>query len=150
MGYLQVYSARERLPININGEEFVWNNDYGRNEFLYGAAHTSYSLFTPDGQSIVEVPNATGMHDASPTLLELAPGDYQVKAEAADYDGVVSTVMVPVCVHAGQTTLVRLDGKWDVQAPEPGAQWVRLANGTIVGWHCSDAEQATFALQASN
>jgi hypothetical protein len=149
-GFLQVYSARERLPININGEEFAWNSDYGQNEFLYGAAHTGYSLFNRDGQLLMQVPNAKGMHDADPTLLKLAPGDYQVRAEAADFDGVVSAVLVPVCVQAGQTTLVHLDGKWDVGTPGQGGYWVRLANGSVVGWHCSDSEGATFASSASN
>jgi hypothetical protein len=149
-GFLQVYSARERLPININGEEFAWNNDYGRNDFLYGTAHTDYSLFDRDGQLIVQVPNAMGKNEASPTRLELAPGDYLVQAEAADFAGVVSAVMVPVCVAAGQTTVVHLDGNRDIRTPGEGDQWVRLANGSVVGWHCSDSEGTTVALQANN
>jgi hypothetical protein len=150
VGFLQVYSARERLPININGEEFVWNNDYGRNEFLCGDAHTGYSLYSKDGQLLLQVPNARGMNDADPTLLKLAPGTYQVKAEAADFGGDISTVLVPVCVESGLTTLVHLDGNWDSRTTRTGDQWVRLANGSVVGWHCSDSEVTTIALQTSN
>jgi len=150
VGFLQVYSARERLPINVNGEEFFWNNDYGRNDFLYGTAHTAYTVLNHDGQLLVQVPNATGMNDAKPTLVNLAPGDYLVKAEAADYDGVTSAVMVPVCVVAGQTTVVHLDGQWAGHRTGAGHDLVRLANGSAVGWHCAGAEAATFALQARN
>jgi hypothetical protein len=149
-GFLQVYSARERVPININGEEFVWNNDFGRNEFLYGAAHTSYALYDQSGRLLQHVSNSTGMNDAHPTLLGLSPGAYQIKAEAADYDGVISTVTVPVCIEPGLTTLVHLDGKWNPSLTDTRSQWVRLANGSVVGWHCSSSEEVTTALQARN
>lgn len=149
VGFLQVYSARERVPININGEEFYWNGDYGRNDFLYRDAHTAYSLYSPTGQLLVQIPNAKGMNDADPTLLKLTPGDYQVKAEAADDNGAISTVMVPVCVQAGLTTLVHLDGQWSVRTTGADDRWVRLANGSVVGWHCSDSEGTALALQAS-
>jgi hypothetical protein len=149
-GFLQVYSARERVPTNLNGEEFVWNNDYGRNEFLYGAAHTGYALYRQGGQLLQSVPNARGMNDAQPTLLSLAPGSYEVKAEAVEYDGVVSTVTVPVCIEPGLTTLVHLDGNGNTSVPRTDDRWVRLANGSIVGWHCSGSEAVTDALQASN
>jgi hypothetical protein len=150
VGFLQVYSARERLPINLNGEEFAWNNDYGRNEFLYDSAHTGYSLYSKDGELLLQVPNATAMNDANPTRLELSPGTYEVKAEAADFDGIVSTVTVPVCIAPGLTTLVHLDGSGDSRAMKAGGQLVRLGNGSVVGWPCSDSAVATVALQTSN
>jgi hypothetical protein len=149
-GYLRVYSAREQVPINVNGEEFYWNSDYGRNDFLYGAAHTAYTLLHHDGQLLMRVPNATGMNDAKPTLVNLAPGDYLVKAEAADYDGVDTTVTVPVCVVAGQTTVLHLDGQWSAGVTGAGNDLVRLANGSAVGWHCSSSETMPLALQARN
>jgi len=149
-GFLQVYSARERVPTNINGEEFVWNNDYGRNDFLYASAHTGYSLYRSDGQLLQQVPNATGMNDAQPTLLKLSPGAYQVKASAEDFNGVDATVMVPVCVEPGLTTVVHLDDQLNARTTGVESQWVRLANGSIVGWHCSGSEKASVALQASN
>jgi hypothetical protein len=150
VGFLQVYSAREQLPININGEVFFANNDYGRNDFRDGTAHTDYSLYSKDGELLLHVPNARGMNDADPTRLKLAPATYQVRAEAADSDGAVSTIMVPVCVEPGQTTLVHLDGNWYSRTTGTGDQWVRLADGTIVGWHCSDSEVATIAFRTSN
>ncbi|HTY89380.1 MAG TPA: hypothetical protein VMB80_18165 [Candidatus Acidoferrum sp.] len=149
-GWLQVYTARERVPLNINGEEFYSNSDYGRNDFLYGAAHTDYSLSSRDGQWLLHVSNAAGMNDPNPTRLKLAPGAYEVKAEAADANGVSSTVTVPVCIEAGQTTVVRLDGQWRVWTKGAEDQWVRLADGSVVGWHCSDSEQPNVAFQTPN
>jgi len=148
-GFLQVYSAPLRVPTNVNGEEFYANSDYGQNDFLSYAAHGGYSLFSQDGQLLQQIPNSKGMNDANPTLLKLAPGAYQVRAEATEADGTSSTVMVPVCIDPGLTTVVRLDGRWHVWTKGPDDQWVRLANGSVVGWHCSDSEGTTTALQAS-
>ena len=58
--------------------------------------------------------------------------------------------MVPVCVESGLTTLVHLDGNRDSRTTRAGDQWVRLANGSVVGWLGSDSEAATVALQTSN
>jgi hypothetical protein len=146
-GYLQVYSARERIPTNPNGSEFAWNNDFGNNDFLFGDARTSYALYSADGQLVQQVRNASG-RNASPALVSLTPGSYQIRAEAVDFNDVTSTVMVPVCIESGQTTQVHLDGKWSPQSKGHGeGQWVRLSNGSIVGWHCSGSEGLTAALQ---
>ena len=149
-GFLQVFSARERIPTISSALEFVRNNDFGNYDLLYADAHTSYSLYGPDGQLLQRVPNATQMNDADPTLVRLSPGSYQVKAECVDFDDVTSTVLVPVCIEPGLTTLVHLDGKWSSAPTGLGDQWVRLSNGSIVGWHCSGSEGGNVALHANN
>ena len=32
---LQASSGKVRAPVDVNMEEFLWNNDFGRNEFLH-------------------------------------------------------------------------------------------------------------------
>lgn len=135
-GYLQVYSAREKALIDLTGEEFIWNNDFGWNEFLHAAAHTGYSIYAPDGHLLQRVRNTTGMNDANPTLVKLSPGVYRVEAEAEDYNDITLSVTVPVCIKPGLTTSVHLDDNWNPPAAmtKEGDQIVRLPNGNIVGW----------------
>jgi hypothetical protein len=141
-GFLQVYTAREQVPANINGEEFAWNNDYGRNDFLFFDAHTGYSILGEDGRLVRHVRNSTGMNDPQPKLVSLSPGSYRIQADAVDYNDVSSTVLVPVCVEAGLVTLVHLDGNWNPSGIAKGADLVRLPNGDLVGWHCPSSEPA--------
>jgi hypothetical protein len=49
-GSLQVYSARHRAQVDANREEFFWNNDFGKNDFLYEPAHTDYTIYGGDGE----------------------------------------------------------------------------------------------------
>jgi hypothetical protein len=136
MGFLQVYSARERVPTDVNAEEFFWDNDSGRNEFLHYVAHTSYILYGPDGRQLPRVSNATGMNDPSPALVKLSPGVYMVEALAEDYDEVTLRVKVPVRIEPGLSTVVHLDGNWNPAiSSKEGDEMVWLPNGHIVGWH---------------
>ncbi len=50
-GQLAGYSARERAPVDLNKEEFLWNNDFGRNDFLYEPAHTVVAPSSPQTAS---------------------------------------------------------------------------------------------------
>jgi len=144
-GFLQVFSARERVPIDVNGEEYFYNEDYGKNNFLHYAAHTGYALYTPDGRLVRQVRNNGGdMHNANPTTVELAPGIYEVKAAAEDYDDVALTVSVPVVIESGLTTRVHLDGDWNPAASEKKASaLVCLPNGRFVGWRSPKPDQLT-------
>ena len=138
MGFLQVYSARERVPIDVNAEEYFWNNDYGKNDFLFYPAHTSYALYAPDGQLLQQIRNANGMNDANPTMVKLSPGIYEVEAKAKDYDDVNWTGIIPVVIESGLTTVVHLDGNWNPAIPKKKSdEMVWLPNGHIVGWHSS-------------
>ena len=151
-GYLRVYSAREKAPTNVYADEFFWNNDFGKNEFLHYTAHTSYSIYAPDGRLLQRVRNATGMDDANPTLVKLSPGVYRVKADAEDYNDVTSTVMVPVCIKPGLRTTVHLDGNWNAPTAmkRDGGQIVRLPNGNIVGWRVVNPDSAENPTKANN
>ncbi|MGO9586331.1 MAG: hypothetical protein ACLP2Y_09065 [Limisphaerales bacterium] len=149
-GFLQVYSARERVPIDLNREEFFWNDDYGRNEFLFYAAHTSYALYAPGGRLLERVRNANGMNDADPTMVKLSPGVYNVEAEARDYDDVNWTVMVPVLIKPGLTTTVHLDGNWNPAiSRKKGGEMVWLPNESIVGWHSAKSDDSIFPSRAN-
>jgi hypothetical protein len=147
-GFLQVYTARERAPIDVNAETFFCNNDFGRNEFLYGKAHTAYSIYDADGRLVQRVRNSTGMNDSNPTRIGLSPGVYRIDAEAADYGNITLTVTVPVCVEPGFTTALHLDGTWKPISPAIDSEMVRLPNGRIVGYSCPGSDNAKFASNA--
>jgi hypothetical protein len=149
-GFLQIFSARETAPRDLNLEEFAWNNDFGRNEFLHGAAHTRYTIYDADGRLLQRVPNAEGMHDAHPALVRLSPGLYRVEAESEDYNNVTLAVSVPVYVKAGVTTTVHLDGQWKPPGPVQGDEVVRLPNGRIVGWRYPGPAEGKYALRTDH
>jgi len=135
-GFLQVFSARERVPTDVNAEEFFHNNDYGKNDFLHYPAHTSYAIYTADGHLVRQVRNNGGnLNNANPTTVTLSPGVYEVAAAAEDSEGGTFSVRVPAVVEAGLTTKVHLDGNWK---PAVSGQkrngTVCLPNGNFVGW----------------
>jgi len=128
---LQVYSARERAPADVHKEEFLWNNDFGRNEFLYEPAHTDYVVLSADGRVLYRVRNADGPNDAEPAVLTLPPGNYQVQAQARD----LGLVNVPVVIEAGQQTTVNLQRfRQSAEGSAPNRDLVRLPDGRVVGW----------------
>ncbi len=73
-GSLQVYSARARADVDLNMEEWRWNNDFGKNEFLYAPAHSGFTLFNAGGEVLRQVPNARSMNDEDPALVSLPQG----------------------------------------------------------------------------
>ena len=136
-GDLEVYSARVRVPVDLNREEFFWNNDFGKNDFLYEPSHTSYTIYTADGALLRKVRNAKDMGDANPTLVDLPPGEYQIQAEAEDYGGCTFAVTIPVFVEPGLTTVVHLDGGWQPPRGLDAKSTVKLPNGSYVGWRAA-------------
>ena len=131
---LEVYSARVRAPVDLNREEFLWNNDFGKNDFLYEPSHTSYTIYTADGAIFRKIRNAKDMNDANPTLVDLPQGEYRIQAEAEDYGGCAFTVAIPVIVEPGLTTVVHLDGSWQPPRGVDAKSVVKLPNGKYVGW----------------
>jgi hypothetical protein len=128
-GSLQVYSARVNANIGINAEVFLWNIDYGRNDFLYEPAHTDYVIYTQDGKVFQRVRNSRGMNDETPALVTLPAGTYKIEAEAAtDYGECYA-------VKPGETTTVHLERDWKppVNAASQHAL-VRASDGRIIGW----------------
>jgi hypothetical protein len=116
-GFLRIYSARERAVIDLNAEEFFWNNDFGRNEFLHATAHTDYAIYTADGKLLRRVRNARGMNDEEPATVPLAPGTYKIQASAVAYDAVTFEAVISVVIEPGQTTEARLDQPWKPSTP---------------------------------
>lgn len=133
-GFLQVYSARERTVIDLNAQEFFWNNDFGKNDFLHEPAHTAYTIHTSDGRVYQRVRNSQGRFDEKPALVALPPGRYTVAAEAEDYNDVTFRTVFPVVINSGLTTTAHLDESWTPAAPYDNTQVVWLPSGKIAGW----------------
>jgi hypothetical protein len=115
-GYLKVYTATE-------------DHDDGH---IHYYPHTGYTIYLEDGKTIVKnVPNAIGIHDEDPSLVQLPVGKYLVLAEAEHY----GMVKIAAVIEPGQLTKIDLQYDWKQRKP-PGnaADWVRLPNGQIVGW----------------
>src|ERR1039458_3076409 len=68
---LQVYSARVKVLTDLNREEFLWNNDFGKNDFLYEAAHTDYTICRRDGKVFQRVRNARNPNRSEEHTSEL-------------------------------------------------------------------------------
>src|ERR1700722_16570491 len=65
-------------------------------------AHTAYTIYDLQGSLVRRAQNDREHYGQDPTLVKLAPGDYTVKAESADY----FWVSVPVTVETGKITRV--------------------------------------------
>ena len=57
-----------------------YNNDFGKNEFLYEPAHTDYTIYAQNGEVFRHVRNARDPNDQAPTLVTLPAGSYKVEA----------------------------------------------------------------------
>jgi hypothetical protein len=128
---LQVYSARLRAVVDVNREEFMANNDFGKNDFLYRPAHTDYTIYSQDGKVLREVHNARGLDDSDPAVVPLPPSKYEIEARARG----VGMVKVPVVVEPGKLTTVNLQ-RYRKPVPEsaPRTDLVLLGNSRVVGW----------------
>ena len=143
---LQVYSARERAPIDLNLEEYR-ANDFGKNDGLFETAHTGYSIYAPGGSLVQKVKNARDISDATPARVTLPPGQYTIKADAELPDGETFTVNLPVVIEPGKTTTVHLEPDWKPAGkPANADSLVRVYDGRILGWRAEDrAELANHA-----
>ncbi len=132
-GSLQVYSARVQAVTDLNALTYFWNNDYGKNEFLYGAAHSDYAVFDANGKRVRQVRNSRGIDDAEPTPVTLPAGSYTIQAEAEEYPGMTLTVVIPVAIESGQLTTVHLEPNWAPAGEMDPGRMVRLADGRVLG-----------------
>jgi hypothetical protein len=105
-------------------EEFFYNNDFGRNDFLYEAAHTHYTIYTQDGKVFEHVKNARNYEDPQPALVSLPPGRYQIEARARNY----GWVTIPVVIEANKLTVVNLQ-----RVPNPAVASIDRANAVMLG-----------------
>ena len=142
-GSLVIYTARARADVDPNMEEWLWNNDYGKNEFLYETAHTGYTIYTRDGKVLQHVANARSRDDDTPTVVALPAGSYRVEAEAISCDSSRVRVLMPVVVKPGQATLAYLEGGWRPEGEYRQAELARLPCGRAIGWRASEQGFAT-------
>lgn len=140
-GCLQVYSARELAPVNVEMQQYVATTEFSPadnslpRQFLHASAHVNYSLYDANGKFISRISNAKGLNDAQPTKVKLAPGAYLVEAITEEYDTFRHPVIIPVEIKPGLITVVHLDGAAKSGTPAAPADWVKFPNGEIIGWH---------------
>ncbi len=138
-GSVRVYSARQRAPVDLNAEEFFWNNDFGKNEFLYGTTRTAYTILDKDGKVFRHVDNKQVAKDGKPPLVTLPAGRYTVDTLAEVPGGLTETVRVPLIVETGLITSVHLEPGWkpaqEIFNPDT---LVRLADGRFIGYRAED------------
>jgi hypothetical protein len=131
---LQVYSARVRAPVDLNKEEWLWNNDFGRNDFLYEAAHTDYTIYTQDGKVFKQVKNARNYEDPKPAVVSLPPGTYKIEARARDF----GWVTIPVVIDQNKLTVVNLQRSLNPAVESVDrSNAVLLGGNRIVGWRAN-------------
>ena len=142
-GKLQVYSAREPAPIDLNLEEFC-ANEYGKNASQLEKAHTSYVIYSLSGQVLKKVKNARGIYDETPALAALPAGTYRIEAAAELKDGETVKANIPVVIKSGQITVVHLEPGWHPadKTVDPRAV-VRADDGRIVGWRVENRTAST-------
>jgi hypothetical protein len=92
--------------------------------------HAGYEIDDANGKLLRRVDNRSGPFYQTPAAVSLAPGQYVVKAPAANY-GLVS---VPVVIKENETTTLDLEAAHFRQHKPTGAgQWVRLPTGEVIG-----------------
>jgi len=115
-GYLQVFSATR--PVNDGGIVYY--------------PHTGYIVYGADGKKAAASQNHAGPDDQVPFITRLAPGRYEVYAEAAG----LGRVRVPVLVQRGRLTILFLERDGMPSKEEAlllGAPAVRAPDGRIIG-----------------
>lgn len=142
-GSLVIYSARALADVEVNQAEWRWNNDFGKNEFLYEPAHTDYTIYTRDGEVLKEVRNARDQNDDAPTVVTLPAGSYKVEAEGINCDGNRVRLVIPVVVGSGQITLAHLEGRWQPPAEYKDAEVAKLPCGKTIGWRAASSAFAS-------
>ena len=133
-GYLEVYSARLKENVLPDFMQWEWDYPLDRNAFTYALGHTDYIIRTEDGHTFRYIRNAANPADPKPALVSLPPGRYKVQAEGEEADGKTVTVLLPVLVEPGRTTVAHLSGHWAPEAHFTDADVVRLPDGQIAGW----------------
>jgi hypothetical protein len=141
-GSLVIYSARASADVDINTAEWRWDNDFGKNEFLYEPAHSDYTIYAQNGEVFKRVRNARNANDDTPTVVALPAGSYKVEAEAVNCDTDRVRVLMTVMIELGQTTLANLEGGWSPMGQYQETQVAKLPCGRIIGWRAPEAGYA--------
>ena len=141
-GSLVIYSARTLADVDLCTEEWRYNNDFGKNAFLYEAAHTDYTIYAPEGKVLKRVRNARDPNDDAPTVVTLPPGSYKVEAEGVNCDAERVNVLLAVVIKPGQTTLAHLDSGWSPMGDYREAEVAKLPCGKVIGWRAPETGYA--------
>ena len=141
-GSIVIYSARTPAYVDMYQDEWRWNNDFGKNAFLYEAAHSDYTIYTQTGDVFKHVRNARDPNDDAPTVVKLPAGSYKVEAEAVNCDGNRVNVLMTVVVKPGQTTLAHLEGGWAPAGQFGETQLAKLPCGRVIGWRAPETGYA--------
>jgi hypothetical protein len=142
-GSLIIFSAHRRANVDVNMAEWRWNNDFGKNAFLYEPARTGYTIYGKNGQVFKEVRNAIGTSDSTPTVVKLPAGTYQVKAQGINCEATRVQVLMTVVIEPGETTVAHLSGRWQPMGEHHGLQVARLPCGKAIGWRAPEAGYAS-------
>ena len=138
-GALVIYSARASANVDIITAEWRWNNDFGKNAFLYEPAHSDYTIYAQNGEVFKRVRNARNANDDTPTVVALPAGSYKVEAEAVNCDTDRVKVLMTVVIQPGQTTLANLEGGWSPMGQFQETQVAKLPCGRAIGWRAPEA-----------
>jgi hypothetical protein len=138
-GSLVIYSARVPADVDVNMETWRYNNDFGKNAFLYEPAHTDYTIYAQNGEVFQHVRNARSMNDDVPTVVALPAGSYKVEAEAVDCDSDHVKVVMTVVIKPGETTMAHLEGGWNPGGESKQTELATLPCGRVIGWRASEA-----------
>jgi hypothetical protein len=140
---LAIYSARTPADVDPNMADWRWNNDFGKNDFLYEPAHSDYTIYTQNGEVFKHVRNARDRSDGTPRLVMLPAGAYKVEAEAIDCSSERVKVLMTVVIKPGQTTLAHLQGDWNPPGQYNETELARLPCGRAIGWRVPEAGYAS-------
>ena len=141
-GCLVIYSARTPTDVDVNVAEWRWNNDFGKNEFLYEPAHSDYTIYAQNGEAFKHVRNARALNDDTPTAVALPAGSYKVEAEGVNCDSDRVKVLMTVVIQPGQTTLANLEGGWSPMGQYKETEVAKLPCGRVIGWRAPEAGYA--------
>jgi hypothetical protein len=136
-GSLQVYSARLAANVGFMEAEWRWNNDFGKNEFLYSPGHCDYAIYAEDGALVKQVQNAQNYQDSQPTVVSLPSGHFEVAADAEDGYGGTQPVRVPVVIRSGLNTEVHLAEGWRPRGHYSKKEMVSSVSGDVAGWRAN-------------
>jgi len=145
-GALVIYSARTPADVDIQQQEWRWNNDFGRNDFLYDPAHSDYIIYAQSGEVFRHVRNSREPNDDTPTVVALPAGTYKVEAEGINCDSDRVKVSMTVVIEPGQTTLANLEGGWNPAGQYNETQLAKLPCGRAIGWRAPEAGLAALHL----
>ena len=141
-GSIVIYSARAPADVDVYTAEWRWNNDFGKNAFLYEPAHTDYTIYAQNGEVVQHVRNARDANDDTPTVVALPAGSYKVEAEGINCDGNRVKLVMTAVIKPGQTTIAHLGSRWNPPGQIQGAELAKLPCGKVIGWRAPEAGYA--------